>query len=81
MLLEKKFLSMSTPIIIWWCVVGVFLLFVAISVGFRLSRGRQKRRVPSKHHVPLFEVGQEREEFFAPGDPLPSRIETSENDD
>lgn len=61
------------PVIIWWIVLVVFIVFAAVSVGMRVTRRKGSHR--------FIEMGAERDEFFATGDPLPHDVESSDNDD
>ncbi|MCX4331651.1 MAG: hypothetical protein OSJ24_05585 [Muribaculaceae bacterium] len=59
---------MSTPLVIWSIIAGVFALILIvrlISAFIFCAKGNHR----------LFEFGSEREEFFIPGDPLPSDID------
>lgn len=51
----------------------VFIVFAAVSVGMRVTRRKGSHR--------FIEMGAERDEFFATGDPLPHDVESSDNDD
>ncbi|MBO4942234.1 MAG: hypothetical protein J6C95_02250 [Muribaculaceae bacterium] len=55
---------MNTPLITWAAVVALISLIAVLRIGISL-----------KHRCHIFEIGNEREEIFIPGDPLP------ENDD
>ncbi len=55
-------MNMTTPLMIWCLVVGIFLVVLLVTAVLASHRHRS-------HHTQIFGFSTEREEFFVPGDP------------
>lgn len=52
---------MSTPVIVWIAIIGLFIAVVIVRLTVSVIR--------SSGHLPsIFSIGTEREEFYVPGD-------------
>lgn len=65
---------METPLIVWGCTVA----FIVALIIFRAAHRDKTNR---KHRMRVFEIGNEREVFFLPGDPLMKNDATDYGDD
>lgn len=79
---------MATPLIIWFLIMTVITVILAIRIA---AAGRRYRvhpmRVRSHYHHqshhrthPLVTLGSEREELFVPGDPMPHDSQYDEDE-
>lgn len=57
---------MSTPVMVWSIVIGLFVAAVALRFAMEVVRYCHEDHTKG---LPLFQRGTEREEFFVPGDP------------
>lgn len=57
----------STPLITWCVVVAILLAAVIVSLAVSTHRRLHQRRIMRPAHR-LIEIGNERDEFFIPGD-------------
>lgn len=65
---------MNTPLITWSVIVGLFVVILLVRLFHAAAfcaKGRHR----------IIEFGHEREEFFAAGDPLPSKAQYLDNDE
>lgn len=70
---------MNVPLITWVCIAVAMILIVIVRIFLSAHEHlRENHKLMKSGHVPahphhrFFEVGDEREEFFAPGDRLPN---------
>lgn len=58
---------MSTPLITWGCIVGLFVIILVVNFYHAV-------KFCSKEKGRIIDFMNEREEFFVPGDPNPRKI-------
>ena len=75
---------MNIPLITWLCIALAMILIVIVRVFLSAhdrQMNKQHQHVSNTPHRRLFEIGNERGEFFVPGDRLPDSIDYYGDDD